>query len=544
MRKLSLFALLTRHEVNQRHACIKYLGLGLRQFPLGPIPTARFKEQTVGVDPVIWLHRELLFLGIEKVEGQCIDGDLILSRKVLGGSSGKGLGKVDAAEPKHHRGTVVHPLLEELQPFHQVVDIASQRLQRWIGMLEPHSWSFSIKNLEEGGLQICTHQQQTFHGLLNIFQGLLNRLQEAVESLQFLRQDSVHALFIEGGILLLHLCHVPGFRQSAQYILGDFADHHVGRGAARRTAGARSEQELSHHVVCLAHFLGKVGVFVKAKDARRRHQGQVADVFQMLLVASLGRRHIGGAILLLVQDEVICQGFLAVVALQQSGQEPSVHGFCDSATIVALARQIVQCLDGRLIGIFVQEHLQLPHRDAKVVLGELIGDVPSQRAKEASFLDHRMEEAQVEAQAFESSVASAGVEELLVADGVHVVGPCHVGPQALGCFIGHLDPILQDRHGKLVGRIRSEPQAEVLVNLLGVFLIQQAFQARHPARGQVAVLKQDPASVLGGNVHEPFSLGTLTLSQRNAGDFTVFLCSKAVEVAPGICARREDEDQR
>ena len=37
---------------------------------------------------------------------------------------------------------------------------------------------------------------------------------------------------------------------------------------------------------------------------------------------------------------------------------------------------------------------------------------------------------------------------LLVADGVHVVGPCHVGPQALGCFIGHLDPILQDRHGK------------------------------------------------------------------------------------------------
>ena len=37
---------------------------------------------------------------------------------------------------------------------------------------------------------------------------------------------------------------------------------------------------------------------------------------------------------------------------------------------------------------------------------------------------------------------------LLVADGVHVVGPRHVGPQALGCFIGHLDPMLQDRHGK------------------------------------------------------------------------------------------------
>lgn len=41
-----------------------------------------------------------------------VDGDLILSRKVLGGARGEGLGKVDAAEPKHHWGTVVHPLPE------------------------------------------------------------------------------------------------------------------------------------------------------------------------------------------------------------------------------------------------------------------------------------------------------------------------------------------------------------------------------------------------------------------------------------------------
>ena len=37
---------------------------------------------------------------------------------------------------------------------------------------------------------------------------------------------------------------------------------------------------------------------------------------------------------------------------------------------------------------------------------------------------------------------------LLIADGVHIVGARHVGPQALGCFIGHLHPILQDRYRK------------------------------------------------------------------------------------------------
>ena len=40
------------------------------------------------------------------------------------------------------------------------------------------------------------------------------------------------------------------------------------------------------------------------------------------------------------------------------------------------------------------------------------------------------------------------------------------------------------------------PSQRVLVDLLGVPLIQQPLQARHPAGGQMAVLQQHPAAVL------------------------------------------------
>ena len=74
----------------------------------------------------------------------------------------------------------------------------------------------------------------------------------------------------------------------------------------------------------------------------------------------------------------------------------------------------------------------------------LVGDVPAQRPKEPALLDDGVEEAEVEGQALELPAASAGFEELLVADGVHVVGACHVGPQSLGSLVRHLHPVLKN----------------------------------------------------------------------------------------------------
>ena len=44
---------------------------------------------------------------------------------------------------------------------------------------------------------------------------------------------------------------------------------------------------------------------MEAEDARRRHQGEAADVLQVLFVAARGWWQVGGAVHLRVEHEVI-----------------------------------------------------------------------------------------------------------------------------------------------------------------------------------------------------------------------------------------------
>mmetsp|Transcript_14245 Transcript_14245/g.33969 ORF Transcript_14245/g.33969 Transcript_14245/m.33969 type:complete len:277 (-) Transcript_14245:1322-2152(-) len=275
---------------------------------------------------------------------------------------------------------------------------------------------------------------------------------------------------------------------------------------------------------------------MEAKDPRRSHQRQGADVLHVCLIATFRWRNVGFSTLLLVQNEVVLQCLLAVVALQQRGQEPPVHRLRDAAPVVALPRQVVQRLDWGLIRVLVQEHLQLSHGDPQVVLRELVGDVPAQRPEESALLDHGVEEAKVEGQALELPATGAGFEKLLIADGVHVVGARHVSPQAFGSFIRHLHAILQNCDGELVGRIRSEPKAEILVNLFRVLLIQQPLQSGHPGRCQVTILEENPSTVLRSDVHESFRLRSLSLPQRDGSNLAAFLAGETIQVASWICA--------
>lgn len=61
--------------------------------------------------------------------------------------------------------------------------------------------------------------------------------------------------------------------------------------------------------------------------------------------------------------------------------------------------------------------------------------------------------------------------------------------QALGRFIGHLNPVLQDGDGELIARHRCEPQAEVLVHRLRGELFADSLQFRQPRYIQMAVLE-------------------------------------------------------
>ena len=60
----------------------------------------------------------------------------------------------------------------------------------------------------------------------------------------------------------------------------------------------------------------------------------------------------------------------------------------------------------------------------------------------------------------------------------------------------HNSEIVAEGDKVLVGRIRSQPKAEILVNLFRVLLIQQPLQSGHPGRCQVTVLEKNPSTVL------------------------------------------------
>ena len=65
-------------------------------------------------------------------------------------------------------------------------------------------------------------------------------------------------------------------------------------------------------------------------------------------------------------------------------------------------------------------------------------------------LHQGVEEADPEEQLLPDLLFAGAEEEVGVRDGVVEVGAQHVGSQAFGRLVGHLDPVLQDAHRELV----------------------------------------------------------------------------------------------
>mmetsp|Transcript_66775 Transcript_66775/g.204363 ORF Transcript_66775/g.204363 Transcript_66775/m.204363 type:complete len:344 (-) Transcript_66775:4439-5470(-) len=342
-------------------------------------------------------------------------------------------------------------------------------------MLDPHRWRLPVENLEKCALQLRTHQQQAFDRFLDVLQRAVDDLDQAVEPRQLLQQHRVHALLVHGRVHLLNLREIPSFRQSRQDVPRDVADHLVGASAAAGAARRRSQQQLLHHVVRLAHLLGQVGVLVEPEDTGRRHQRQRGDVLQVRLVASRRRRPVHGPVSAGVEQlEIVLQRLNAVVLLEQRREQAPVHGLCDPASVVALASQVIQRRDWRLVGVIVQEHHELARGNAQVIFCELVRNIPPQRSEEAPLLDDSVEEAQAENEPLERRLVGARLEELLLRQRIHVVRARHVGPQALRRLVGHLDAILKNGHREFVRRVRREPQTETRIRFLWVRLLQYA----------------------------------------------------------------------
>lgn len=62
---------------------------------------------------------------------------------------------------------------------------------------------------------------------------------------------------------------------------------------------------------------------------------------------------------------LITEDVVVEVVIKQSNNEPSILIVSDSAPVVALSSEILQGGEGYFL-IFVDEHLELPHRDTQV----------------------------------------------------------------------------------------------------------------------------------------------------------------------------------
>lgn len=74
--------------------------------------------------------------------------------------------------------------------------------------------------------------------------------------------------------------------------------------------------------------------------------------------------------------EAILDDFFRIETFKNDFNEPSIHGICDSASIVCLGCHVIQCLIGNVL-ILVQKHLQLQLRNRKICSSKLIGYVPA-----------------------------------------------------------------------------------------------------------------------------------------------------------------------
>ena len=112
------------------------------------------------------------------------------------------------------------------------------------------------------------------------------------------------------------------------------------------------------------------------------------------------------------------------------------------------------------------------------------------------------------------------LEELLAGDGVGEVGAGEVGLESLGGLVGHLDAVLEDGSGELVGGVGGEPESEVRFGdfWIGGEFLADAFEGGHPGNGQMAVLQHYPISALLSFLDHFFGHWTLSLTERDGFD--------------------------
>lgn len=93
------------------------------------------------------IFRRGIFVGIIQnlvIKAQQVNRDGVLPGKVLLSTSQESLGEVETRDPELRGCPIIIPVLEEFEASDEVVHVASQGLQGWVGSLHPHAWDLAL----------------------------------------------------------------------------------------------------------------------------------------------------------------------------------------------------------------------------------------------------------------------------------------------------------------------------------------------------------------------------------------------------------------
>jgi len=353
------------------------------------------------------------------------------------------------------------------------------------------------------------HDDQTFDGLLQFSQALLEHSYQNVVSVDFLVPKDLER--VRDVALFVH----EGLRQVSLDVFGESNGDFI-RTLAFPLLAARSR---AHGLQCLHEVLddfllaGDVGVLVQTEDFRVVVQRHLVDH-----LPHAGKLQVVGRVVLPRGREVVNAGhYLRIhVRLEERLNEPHVLIVGDTPAIVDLGDDHVQRLvRDDCLRVHVLFDLQVGSVEVRV--HPVVGDVPADGAEFAPLQNYGVEEGQREEQLLELARLVGGVVELVLD---LVVGPRQVGLKAFGRLVGELDAGLEHGHRELGRGHAGQPQAVQGVNLRLVLVLLDLLQRLQPADGQVAVLQADPVAVASA-AHDVLS-GFLALSLPERQDLQFF----------------------
>lgn len=261
-------------------------------------------------------------------------------------------------------------------------------------------------------------------------------------------------------------------------------------------------------------------LFVVGLRAHRRHALGLVDVEVLL-----AREHLRVDEL---ADERLDEPFVLAVgdapALVDFGREDFHHFVLD----------FVRVLD---------HHEQLVFGDAEVSVAEVVGRRgPADRAELLAVDQQGVEERAAEQQGLEG-LGLLGAVQLLVV--VLVPGVEHHLLDVARRLHGHFDALLQDRHGEVGRRRRSQEQPELAVDVLRGQVLDHLVERGDPGQLHVGVLLHQPGPVEAVLLVHGFGLLALALAerqvlQRAACDAFGVRLQVVQRVRPG----RQNEDDR